>query len=108
MLWLEREVVASLVSPTLDDEQRSAVESYVDESLRAMPEHLRAGVAAESLAFGAWPRIQHLLGRLDRVALDARIKRWKASRFDPIRQYLRLLQSLVVFAEHELTPGAAR
>jgi hypothetical protein len=108
MLWLEREVVATLVSPTLDDQQRSAVESYVDESLRAMPEHLRVGVAAESLAFGAWPRVLRRFGRLDLAALDARVERWKASRFDPIRQYVRLLQSLVLFAEHELTPGAAR
>jgi hypothetical protein len=108
MLWLEREVVATLVSPTLDDRQRSAIEAYVDESLRAMPEHLRAGVAAESLVFGAWPRVQRLLGRLDRAAVDARVDRWKGSRFDLIRQYVRLLQSLVLFAEHELTPGAAR
>lgn len=108
MLWLEREVVATLVSPTLDDEQRSAVEVYVDESLRAMPEHLRAGVAAESLVFGAWPRIQRRIGRLDRHGLQARVERWKSSRFDLIRQYVRLLQSLVVFAEHELTPGRAR
>ena len=108
MLWLEREVVATLVSPTLDDRQRSAIESYVDESLRAMPEHLRAGVAAESLVFGAWPRFQQRRGRLDRAALAARVERWKSSRFDLIRQYVRLLQSLVVFAEHELTPRVAR
>jgi hypothetical protein len=108
MLWFEREVVATLVSPTLDDQQRSVVQAYVDESLRAMPEHLRAGVAAESLVFGAWPRVQGLLGHLDRGALGARIERWKASRFDLIRQYVRLLQSLVLFAEHELTPDAAR
>jgi hypothetical protein len=108
MLWFEREVVATLVSPTLDDQQRSAIEAYVDESLRAMPEHLRAGVAAESLVFGALPRAQRLLGRLDRAAVDARVDRWKASRFDVVRQYVRLLQSLVLFAEHELTPGGAR
>jgi hypothetical protein len=108
MLWLEREVVATLVSPALDAEQRSAVEAYVDESLRAMPEHLRAGVAAESLVFGAWPRVQRRLGRFDRAAVDARVDRWKASRFDLIRQYVRLLQSLVLFAEHELTAGGTR
>jgi hypothetical protein len=108
MLWFEREVVATLVSPTLDDQQRSAVEKYVDDSLRAMPEHLRAGVAAESVLFGAWPRVQRLFGALDRRTLDATVERWKASRFDLIRQYVRLLQSLVLFAEHELTPGAAR
>jgi hypothetical protein len=108
MLWFEREVVATLVSPALDTAQRSAVEKYVDDSLRAMPEHLRAGVAAESVLFGAWPRIQRLFGGLDRRALDGRVERWKGSRFDLIRQYVRLLQSLVLFAEHELTPGAAR
>lgn len=107
MLWFEREVVATLVSPALDDQKRSAVATYVDESLRAMPEHLRAGVAAESLVFGAWPRLQGLLGRHDRATLAARLERWKASRIDVIRQYVRLLQSLVLFAEHELTPDKA-
>lgn len=108
MLWLEREVVASLVSPDLGDEQRSAIERYVDESLQSMPEHLRVGVAAESVLFGAWPRLQEALGRYDRRSMDVRVERWKASRFDPVRQYVRLIQSLVLFAEHELTPGAAR
>lgn len=108
MLWLEREVVATLVSPRLDDRQRSEVEAYVDDSLRSMPEHLRAGVAAESLAFGAWPRLRQLLGSYDRNSMNARVERWKASRFDVVRQYVRLLHSLVLFAEHELTPGAAR
>jgi hypothetical protein len=108
MLWFEREVVATLLDPSLDDHQRSAVESYVDDSLRSMPEHLRAGVAAESLLFGAWPKVQDLLGRFDRRALEARVERWNASRVDLIRQYVRLLHSLVLFAEHELTPGAVR
>jgi hypothetical protein len=108
MLWLEREVVASLVSPDLGDEQRSAVERYVDESLQSMPEHLRAGVAAESILFGALPRLQDALGRYDRRSMDARVDRWKASRFDPVRQYVRLIQSLVLFAEHELAPEVTR
>jgi hypothetical protein len=108
MLWLEREVVATLVSPTLDDQARSAIETYVDDSLRSMPEHLRVGVAAESLLFGAWPRLQGALGAYDRGSMRARVARWKASRFDPVRQYVRLLQSLVLFAEHELTPRAVR
>jgi hypothetical protein len=108
MLWLEREVVATLVSPTLDGRQRSEVETYVDDSLRSMPEHLRAGVAAESLVLGTWPRLQHLLGGYDRRSMHARVERWRDSRFDVVRQYVRLLHSLVLFAEHELTPGAAR
>lgn len=108
MLWLEREVVASLVSPDLADEQRLAVEQYVDESLQSMPEHLRVGVAAESLLFGAWPRLQEALGRYDRRSMVARVDRWKGTRFDPIRQYVRLIQSLVLFAEHELAPEATQ
>ena len=108
MLWLEREVVASLVSPDLGNEERSAVEQYVDESLQSMPEHLRIGVAAESLLFGALPRLQEALGRYDRRSMDARVERWKASRFDPVRQYVRLIQSLVLFAQHELVAEAAR
>jgi hypothetical protein len=31
-----------------------------------MPEQLRVGVAAESLLFGAWPRLQGALGVHDR------------------------------------------
>jgi hypothetical protein len=108
MLWLEREVVASLVRPTIDDTGRSAVETYVDDSLRSMPEHLRVGIAAESLLFGAWPKLQDALGRYDRQSMGARVQRWKTSRFDLVRQYVRLLHSLVLFAEHELTPGPAR
>ena len=108
MLWLEREVVATLVSPTVGDHQRAVIESYVDDSLRSMPEHLRLGVAAESILFSAWPRVQGALGRYDRRSMNARVERWKASPFDPVRQYVRLLHSLVLFAEHELTPAAAR
>jgi hypothetical protein len=40
--------------------------------------------------------------------MDARVERWKASRFDPVRQYVRLIQSLVLFAQHELVAEAAR
>ena len=102
MLWLERQVVATLVSPTVDDRRRSEIEDYVDGALRSMPEYLRAGVATESLCFGVWPLLLRSVGRLDRRSLEKRIEGWKASRIDPIRQYVRLLQSLVLFAEHEL------
>ena len=70
MLWLEREVVATLVSPTLDDQKRAEIETYVDDSLRSMPEHLRVGMAAESILFGAWPR-SRALGRYDRGSMNA-------------------------------------
>ena len=104
MLWFERAVVATLVDPDDTEQRRRAIEDYVDNALRAMPDYLRAGVASESLLLGAWPRIEVALGRYDPQALRARLERWKASRFDVVRQYVRLLQSLVLFADNELEP----
>jgi hypothetical protein len=95
------------MSSTLDNRARCAVESYVDETLRSMPEHLRAGVLAESLLFGARPRLAHALGRDGSAGLRARIDRWSTSRIDFVRQYVRLLHSLVLFAENELGPSPA-
>ena len=94
MLWFERHVVASLTETT-DPEQRAAIASFVDGTLRAMPEHLRAGVVAESLALGGWARIR----RLDADALVTSLRR---SPVGLLRQYERLLGSLVLFAENEL------
>ena len=94
------------MSPTLDDRARAAVESYVDETLRSMPEHLRAGVVAESLLFGVRPRVEHAFGRAVDPDLRTRVERWKTSRIDFVRQYVRLLQSLVLFAENEFAPSA--
>jgi hypothetical protein len=102
VFWLERQVVHALMSPTLGPDARAAVENYVDTTLRSMPEHLRIGVAAESLAFGAVPHLRRALGRLDDDGLRGQIERMRASRIDVIRQYVRLLQSLVLFAENEL------
>jgi hypothetical protein len=107
MLWFERQMVATLVSPDLDELTRTSVESYVDGTLRSMPEYLRAGVAAESLLFGARPRLAYAFGRLHSDDVRRRIERWNTSRIDPLRQYVRLLHSLVLFAENELAPDAA-
>src|SRR5215212_2239379 len=107
MLWFERQVVATMMLPTLDDDARAAVAEYVEATLRSMPEYLRAGVAAESLLFGAWPRLAHALGRLDGRGIRRRVQRWNTSRLDPLRQYVRLFHSLVLFAENELVPEAA-
>jgi len=107
VLWFERAVVATLVNSADDDRRRTQIEEYVDGALRAMPEYLRAGVASESLLLGAWPRLEAALGRDDPQALRARLERWKASRFDVVRQYVRLLQSLVLFAENELESDPA-
>jgi hypothetical protein len=105
MLAFEREVVASLVTSS-DPKLRSAVLAYVDRSLRSMPEHLRAGVAAESLVLGTWVRLRRKLG-VTGEDLGSQLDAWKDSRLDSVRQYVRLLHSLVLFAEHELVPTAA-
>jgi hypothetical protein len=100
MLWFERQVVATLTE-TRDDDRRKAVEGYVDGVLAALPDHIRAGVAAESLLIGAWSRLSH--GGTG-SAHPVRIESLDASRIGPVRQYVRLLRSLVLFAEYELAP----
>lgn len=109
MLWFEREVVGVLTAS--DDRQvRSSVEAFVDGSLGDMPEHLRAGVAGESLVLGAYVVALRALGRLpagERTALRDHLDAWEASRIGVVRQYVRLMKSLVVFAEHELAPRGA-
>lgn len=83
---------------TTDPARRAAVEAYVDGTLRSMPEHLRAGVAAESVLLGSWDRLRRRRrGELDLDVLDA-------SPVDVVRQYVRLLRGLVLFAESELAP----
>jgi hypothetical protein len=105
VLWFEREVVRTLMDPSLDTATRAAVENYVDSSLQSMPEVLRAGVAAESFVLGVPARLSRLSGRFDARALERRVAAWKTSRIDPVRQYVRLIHSLVLFAENELAPA---
>jgi hypothetical protein len=106
-LWFERRVVDALMDPSLSTDARALVVSYVDETLRVMPEHLRLGVTGETVLFGSVPWIAHVLGRANEAAIARRIERWSTSNFDPLRQYVRLFHSLVLFAEHELVPHAA-
>ena len=94
MLWFERHAVASLTETT-DDVARAAIASFVDGTLKAMPEHLRAGVVAESLGLGLWAKLR----RADPGAVVAALSR---SPIGLLRQYERLLGSLVLFAENEL------
>jgi hypothetical protein len=109
MLWFEREVVGALIESP-DQPVRSSVESFVDGSLRDMPEHLRAGVAGESLLLGSYVAALRRAGRLpdgDPRALAALLDGWETSRIGVLRQYVRMMKSLVVFAENELAPAGA-
>lgn len=96
VLRFEREVVEAL-STTTDPAARAAVVDWVDGSLAAMPEVLRAGVAAGSVALGAWARLRGLRG-------DALVRALEGSPLPPVHQHLRLLRSLVLFGDLELAP----
>ncbi len=90
---------------TSDPDLRAAVVAYVEGCLADMPEHLRAGVLAESLALGTWARLRSL-GRGDQDTLRRQLAAWEHHPIDVVRQYVRLIGSLVLFAEVELTDGA--
>jgi hypothetical protein len=107
MLWFEREVVAALVASD-DPAVRSSVEAFVAGSLRDKPEHLRAGVAGESILLGGYAAALRTLGRLDgEDALRARLESWESGPIGVVRQYVRAMKSLVIFAENELATSRA-
>jgi hypothetical protein len=92
MLGFERRMVAVL---TPDAKVRAGVEGWVDDTLRDMPEHLRLGVFVQSIALGLWARMRHS----DDTSL---VRSFDRSPLWPVRAYVRLLRSLVLYAEHEL------
>jgi hypothetical protein len=94
MLGFERRMVAALTTSP-DPALRAGVEGWVDDTLGDMPEHLRLGVLAESIALGLWSRL--------RPSDDAELVRsFERSPLWPVRQYVRLLRSVVLYAENEL------
>jgi hypothetical protein len=110
MLWFERQVVAAL-SRDAEPSQHAAIESYVDGALRAMPEHIRWGVAAESVALGAWARADAFRRRHKPHGTHQgdgpRLEPLDRSPIAPVRQYVRLLRSLVIFAQYEQPEATA-
>jgi hypothetical protein len=102
MLSFEREVVEALGTAP-DEETRSAVEAFVDGTLRAMPEVIRWGVVAETIVFGSYARMLAAGGRVDgRDDVRKLLDRWESSRIGVVRQYVHLFRSLVLFGESEL------
>ncbi|HEY7438320.1 MAG TPA: hypothetical protein VIC35_02885 [Acidimicrobiia bacterium] len=100
MLGFERRVVEGLAT-TPDPARREAIVGYVDGALQAMPQHLRAGVVAESLLLGVFPTLRGTMGRSSVITRDD-LERWNRSRIGVVRQYARLFGSLVLFADEEL------
>jgi hypothetical protein len=100
MFWLEGRVVSALAG---DDDARAdgAISSFVASSLAAMPQHLRLGVAVESLGLGAWVRLRHGVDP-DPDTIRRSLSGWEHHPVGVVRQYPRLFSSLVIFAQHEL------
>ena len=101
MLAFERHVTRALLSHP-DPLVRRRAESFVDTSLRAMPEHLRVGVAVESTVLGAITWIAAMTRRTSfQHAVEGVLAGLGRSPIGLLRQYPRLFRSLVVFAECE-------
>ena len=102
MLWFERQVVDRLLS-TPDPRRRAEITAYVDGTISALPEHLRAAIGAASLAFGGWFGVVRPRRRSpDATDVDPLVHALDTSWIPPMRQYVRLFRSLVLFAEQEL------
>lgn len=101
MLAVERLAARALLSdprPAV----RGRAEGFVASSLRAMPTHLRAGVVAESVLVTVLLRARCAVARTAPDHEIGRLLDWlAASPVGLLRQYPRLLRSLVVFAECE-------
>ncbi len=109
MLWFEREVVGALIESP-DQPLRSSVEAFVDGTLRDWPEHLRLGLAGESVLLGTYVAALRRAGRLardDRDGLLRLLEQWEASPISLLRSYVRAMKSLVILAEHEFAPEGA-
>ena len=97
MLWLERRVVDALAGDD-DDRTGGAISEFVSTSLAAMPQHLRLGVAAESVGLGAYVALRYL-GRPGPDQIRDALGSFERNPIGLIRQYPRLLSSLVIFAQ---------
>lgn len=87
-----------------DDERTGgAISEFVHTSFAAMPQHLRLGVVGESLVLGAFVRARYAPKPSDADVLAA-MTAWEHNPIGVIRQYARLLTSLVTFAQQELMP----
>lgn len=97
MLGFERRVVTAMLTSD-DPQQRARTLAYVDGALGELPELIRAGVVGETVLLGAWYRFRGLPGRLDDRALIGSLE---SNPIGLVRQYVRLLRSLVLFSEQE-------
>lgn len=96
----KNQVIDVLLEP-LDPTQRGAAEAFIAQSLADLPQHLKIGIALDSVLLEGLTRATHG-GRIPEAAtLRALIAKWESNPLTPIRQYARLLSSLVLFADQE-------
>lgn len=103
MLAFERRVVTAMLTSE-DPQQRASTLDYVAGALGELPEVIRTGVWGESVALGSWYRLRDLAGELDGRAL---VESLESNPIGLVRQYVRLLRSLVLFAEQEAVEASA-
>jgi hypothetical protein len=98
MLPYERQVVDALIGSD-DPARRTAIADHVGATLAAMPEHLRAGIAGETVLLTTWSAARRRgrpIDAADEVAwLDGHP-------IGLVRQWVRALRSLVLMAEQEM------
>jgi hypothetical protein len=99
MLSFERRLVTSLLEDA-EPEERAAIVGYVDGALGALPDFIRLGVVAESVAFSGWAAARRVVIRR-RESADELLDRLERNPIGLVRQYPRLLRSLTMFAEQE-------
>ncbi|MCU1497817.1 MAG: hypothetical protein JWM47_1770 [Acidimicrobiales bacterium] len=104
MFSYERQVATAMLT-TPDRTQRDEVVVFVGEALAAMPEFLRMGISLITVGLTAWSGLRRLVGAArsgpDELA-------WlKNHPVGLVRQWVRALQSLVLFAENEKMEAAA-
>lgn len=103
MFPYERRVVSALLTTT-DPVQRHEVTGFVDHALGAMPEFLRLGIASLSVGLTAWDALRRLVG-MGRSGPDD-VAWLRGHRLGLVRQWVRALQTLVLFAENEKMEAA--
>lgn len=99
MLAYEQRIVTELMTAQ-DPTVRHEVTTFVGESLQAMPEFLRLGIRGLSIGLTVRDRGRRLVGRAGDDAAELAILRGYP--IGLVRQWVRALQSLVLFSENEL------
>lgn len=104
MMSFQRRVVHALLEP-IEPAIRPAVAAFVEASLDDLPHHLQLGIGVDAVLLEALTRLGNG-GRIpDDVTLRRLVLTWESNPLTPIRQYARLLSSLVLFGEQENLPS---